>query len=253
VSARRAARSFPPWDATREVTWSIHVEPAIDPGRTIVTIIDVVDRPGGRHGTLVITPRDPYDNPLGPGRGDHFSVAPLPGVIVEGKVKDKGDGSYTVGVTWDPTAAPGVVVQQPDRPPIVVAPPSASVPPSGGRDCTEAAASLLDCLGLPDPEVACVRVKSVNVEIELKGRGRDALRTTNVRSEENARLFFQGFRAGDFRIEPSIGACQKWPRATSDFEGTSSCGLASRTVGASSKPRFPTARPASAGQSNTLP
>ena len=157
--------------ATREVTWSIHVEPAIDPGRTIVTIIDVVDRPDGRHGTLVITPRDPYDNPLGPGRGDHFSVAPLPGVIVEGKVEDKGDGSYAVGVAWDPRAAPGVVVQQPDRPPIVVAPPSAGVPPSGGRDCTEPAASLLDCLGLPDPEVACVRVKSVSVEIELKGKG----------------------------------------------------------------------------------
>jgi hypothetical protein len=81
--------------ATREVVWSIHVEPAIDPDRTIVTLVDVVDQPGRRHGTLVITPRDPYDNPLGPGRGDHFTISPLPGVIVDGKVKDKGDGSYT--------------------------------------------------------------------------------------------------------------------------------------------------------------
>lgn len=157
--------------ATREAAWSIHVEPAIDPRKTLVTIIDITDRPDGRHGTLVITPRDPYDNPLGPGRGNVFTVTPLPGVSIVGTVKDRGDGSYTVEVTWTAPATPGVVVQQPDRPPVVVAPPRGEVPPGGGHDCTDAAQSLLDCLGLDDPKVACVRVKSVNVEIELKDKG----------------------------------------------------------------------------------
>jgi hypothetical protein len=154
--------------ATREVSWSIHVEPAIDPIRTLVTLIDVTDRADGRHGTLVITPRDPYENPLGPGRGDHFSVSPVPGVMVGGKVKDRGDGSYTVSVVWDPNITPSVVVQQPDRPPIIVTPSSASVPPVGGRDCTDAAGKLLDCLGFHDLDVKRVRVKSVCLEVDLK-------------------------------------------------------------------------------------
>ncbi|MFM9883298.1 MAG: trypsin-like peptidase domain-containing protein [Burkholderiales bacterium] len=156
--------------ATREVAWSIHVEPGIDPNRSVVTVIDVTSGTGVRHGTLVIIPRDRFDNPLGPGRGDSFTVSPLPGVTLDGRVKDRGDGRYTVGVIWDPTITPtpGVIVQQPDRTPVVMAPPGTSVPPGGGRDCTEAAQSLLDCLGLSNPDVACVRVKSVNIEVELK-------------------------------------------------------------------------------------
>jgi len=155
--------------ATREVTWSVHVEPAIDPDRTIITLVDVVDQPDGRQGTLVITPRDPYDNPLGPGRGDHFTVLPLPGVIVDGKVKDKGDGSYTVSVFWDPQVVqtPGVVVQQPDRSPVVVTPPGAVKPPAGTDDCANAAEKLLDCLGLQDPDVKRVKVKRVSIDIDL--------------------------------------------------------------------------------------
>jgi hypothetical protein len=158
--------------ATREVAWSIHIEPGIDPGHTTVQVIDVTDGADGRHGTLVITPRDRYDNPLGPGRGGNFTVSPLPGLQVDGRVKDRGDGSYTVDVTWDPqvTPSPGVIVQQPDRPPVVMTPPGTGVPPGGGRDCTQAAQSLLDCLGLPDPDVACVRVKSVSLEVELKDK-----------------------------------------------------------------------------------
>jgi len=153
--------------SSREAIWSIHVEPGIDPGRSTVTVIDV----SGNHGTVVIVPRDPYGNPIGPGRGGGFTVSPIPGVQVVGTVKDRGDGSYGVSVTWDPTvtATPGVVVAQPDRPPVVMTPPLAQpMPPCGPRDCTDAAGKLLDCLGLPDPNVACVRVTSVSLEINLK-------------------------------------------------------------------------------------
>jgi hypothetical protein len=155
--------------ATREVTWSIHVEPAIDPDRTIVTLVNVTDQPDGYHGTLVITPRDPYDNPLGPGRGDFFTISPLPGVIVDGQVQDKGDGSYEVSVIWDPQVVenPGVVVQQPDRPPIVVTPPGEAKPPDGKGSCTEEAEKLLDCLGFQDTDVKKVKVKRISIDIDL--------------------------------------------------------------------------------------
>jgi hypothetical protein len=154
--------------ATREAFWSVHVEPAIDPERSDVKVVDVTDQSDGRHGTLVITPRDPYGNPLGPGRGDHFTVSPIPGVQVTGNVKDLGDGSYGVNVVWDPsvTPTPGVLINQPDRNPAIVTPPDKGRPP---KDCSEPAEDLLDCLGLKDSEVKTVRVKSVCVEIDLKG------------------------------------------------------------------------------------
>ena len=46
--------------ATREAFWSVHVEPGIDPGASDVTLTDVIDRPDGRHGVLIICPRDVY-------------------------------------------------------------------------------------------------------------------------------------------------------------------------------------------------
>ena len=46
-------------------------------------------------------------------------------------------------------------------------PPGTGTPPA--KDCTKAAGKLLDCLGLDDPDVKSVRVKSVCVEIDLKG------------------------------------------------------------------------------------
>jgi hypothetical protein len=148
--------------ASREALWSVHVEPGIDPGRTTVTIDG---------GTLVVVPRDRYGNPLGPGRGDRFTVTPLPGVRVTGPVRDKGDGSYQVPISWDPaTTTPGVVVQQPDRPPVPLTPTGSVTPPSHGDPCAAPAADLLECLGLRDPSVACVRVKSVSVEIELEDK-----------------------------------------------------------------------------------
>lgn len=155
--------------ATREAHWSVHVVPAIDPDRTIVTVVAGGDGPDGRGGTLVITPIDPYGNPIGPGRGGLFVVSPLPGVQVIGTPHDRGDGSYEVDVVWDPQIAsqPGVIVQQPDRPPIVVSPAPADgeCPP---RDCREAAGGLLDCLGLVGVDAKSVRVTRVCLEVDVQ-------------------------------------------------------------------------------------
>lgn len=156
--------------ATREAHWSVHVEPAIDPDRTIVTLVGVEDVPGGRRGTLVITPVDPYGNPIGPGRGGLFVLSPPPGVISVGRPRDRGDGSYEVDVVWDPqvTQQPGVIVQQPDRPPVVVSPVSGGVGECPPRDCHEAADGLLECLGLQGAEARSVRVTRVCLEVDMK-------------------------------------------------------------------------------------
>ena len=75
-------------------------------------------------------------------------------------------------VSWDPAVVnePGVVVGQPDRPPVVVSPtgggPGRPCPP-----CDDAAEKLLDCLGLPGVDVKRARIKSVNVEIDLDDCG----------------------------------------------------------------------------------
>jgi hypothetical protein len=167
-SFRALARYGQGCRATREIHWAVHVQPGIDPDNTDVTLVDVTDVEGGQRGTLVLVPHDRYDNPLGPGRGDCFIVTPLPGVDVVGPVKDGGDGSYTVMVVWDPdNATPGVVVQQPDRPPVPVVPDGYA---SGdcAPDCNDAASDLLDCLGLHDPQVKRVQVKSVCIEVDLQ-------------------------------------------------------------------------------------
>lgn len=154
--------------ATREAHWSVHVEPAIDPGRTGVVLTGVTQQPGRNTGILVLTPRDPYGNPLGPGRPGAFTVTPLPGVLVTGPVRDSGNGSYEVPVAWDPslTPQPGVIVQQPERDPVVIAPQPRhpSCPPP---DCRDAAGKLLDCLGLPCPEVTRVTVRRVSLDLDL--------------------------------------------------------------------------------------
>jgi hypothetical protein len=108
--------------ATREAFWSITVDPSIDPSRTTVEPVD---------GGIRITPHDGYGNPLGPGRGDRFDVAGLPGVTVTASPVDNGDGSYTVPADWDPNATPnpGVVVTQPDRPPVPLVPVVPAKPP----------------------------------------------------------------------------------------------------------------------------
>jgi len=153
--------------ATREAFWSIHVEPGIDPNHSDVTLINLTDQADGQHGTLVIVPRDRYDNPLGPGRPDSFTVSPLPGVTITGEVKDREDGSYGVNI-MTVAAIPGVLVHQPDRDPVSMTPPTPDVPPCPPKDCTDEAGELLHCLGFKDPDVKHVRVKSVCIEVDLK-------------------------------------------------------------------------------------
>jgi hypothetical protein len=113
----------------RETSWSIHVDPGIDPVKTGVKVVDDGPSDAGRNGSIHLTPRDKYDNPLGPGRRGLFEVTPQPGSNMTGPVTDNGDGSYTVPVSWDPgRGGPGLIVSQPDRPPVVVGP-----PPDGPR------------------------------------------------------------------------------------------------------------------------
>jgi hypothetical protein len=159
-------------NAKREAFWSVHVEPGIDPDRSDVSIEGVFEQTDGRHGTLVITPRDPYGNPLGPGRGDRFTVTPLPGVKVVGGIRDRGDGSYGLDVVWDSsvTTDPGVLVHQPDRDPVIVSP-GKGRPPRPECACSAEAGKLLDCLGIPDADVKRVRIKSVSIEVDLEEQG----------------------------------------------------------------------------------
>jgi hypothetical protein len=106
--------------ATRELSFSVHVDPGVDPSRTEVTL-----NVGGGRETVVIVPKDKYGNNVGPGRGDGFTVSGIPGTTITGPVVDNGDGSYTVPVRVDPSSVgdPGVVIGQPGRPPVVVRPP----------------------------------------------------------------------------------------------------------------------------------
>jgi hypothetical protein len=103
--------------ATRELIWSLHVEPGIDPSTTTVT----TDVSEGR-GTITLVPKDKYGNNLGPGIGDGLSITGVPGTILTGPVRDNGDGSYTAPVNWDPGSgnSPGVIIGQPSRPPVAV-------------------------------------------------------------------------------------------------------------------------------------
>ena len=115
--------------ATRELLWSVHVNPSIDPSTTTVTT--TVN--GSGRGTIVIVPKDQYGNNFGPGRGGDITVTGAPGTAVTGPVKDNGDGSYPVPVNWNQSSGnpPGVVIGQPGRPPVVVSDPSRQ--PHGGN------------------------------------------------------------------------------------------------------------------------
>lgn len=109
----------------RELAWSIHVDVGIDPGTTTVTTTPLDPRPdGGPCVRMVFTPRDKYGNLIGPGRLDGFKVEPAPGSTV-GTVKDLGNGSYQVDVCSDPDSLepPGIVIVQPERPPVVIVSP----------------------------------------------------------------------------------------------------------------------------------
>jgi von Willebrand factor type A domain/Trypsin-like peptidase domain len=107
---------------TRELQWSVHVEPSVDPSRTSVTTTTGPSKLDGTHtGTVTVTPRDPYGSNVGPGRGDGLTITGGSGTTVTGPATDNGDGTYTVPVTWPPGAGgPTIVVGQPGRPPVVV-------------------------------------------------------------------------------------------------------------------------------------
>ncbi len=117
----------------REAMWSTYVSVGIDPGRTTVQVVSTVDAGGGlKQVTIRVSPQDAYGNPLGPGRGDHFGVSGMSGSTPNVPVQDRGDGSYDVGVLWNPGVSPqpGVVIAQPDRPPVTITPPGT---PAGGK------------------------------------------------------------------------------------------------------------------------
>ncbi len=114
--------------ATRELLWSLHVDVGVDPARTDVTTTVTGTRPDGkREGTITLTPRDRYGNQLGPGRSDGISVTGSAGTTVTGAMHDNGDGSYSVPAVWDAGLGqgPGVVINQPGRPPVVTQGPPA--------------------------------------------------------------------------------------------------------------------------------
>jgi hypothetical protein len=108
----------------REAQWAVQVSLGIDRDRTTVELKERGPAPGGgRQGVIVITPRDRYGSPLGPGRGEEVEFSGGYGTDVTGWT-DNGDGSYDVDVTWNPDVpgGPSVSVEQPDRPPVVVGP-----------------------------------------------------------------------------------------------------------------------------------
>ena len=120
----------------RETAWSAYVSIGIDPGRTDVvttTIADATLPAGQQHVRITFTPKDRFGNYLGPGRAGDLSTLGTPGSQLLGPVTDSGNGSYVVDVAWDRgvAAVPGITIVQPDRPPVIVAPPGAT--PSTGR------------------------------------------------------------------------------------------------------------------------
>ncbi len=116
--------------STREVSWALHVDVGIDPSKTTVTTSTASTNPNGTvSGTITVTPTDQYGNQVGPGRVGGFTVTAGAGTTVTGPGTDNGDGSYTYPVVWDPNAGPpSVIVTQPGRPPVVVAPPPSGKP-----------------------------------------------------------------------------------------------------------------------------
>jgi hypothetical protein len=120
----------------RELAWSLHVDVGIDAAASGVTTTTGAARADGtRDAEVRIVPRDRYGNHVGPGRADAISVTGGAGTTPSGPARDNGDGSYTVPAVWDPSvsAAPGIVVGQPGRPPVVLQEPGAAGAPGCSR------------------------------------------------------------------------------------------------------------------------
>ena len=132
--------------ATRELQWTVHVEPSVDAARSTLTFDKTgTASDGSAIGRVTITPRDPYGNNVGPGRGDGLSITAGVGTIVNGSAVDNGDGTYTVPASWTASAGgPVVVITQPDRPPVIVVAGGGAVSPVDvGRRCRWICLALL--------------------------------------------------------------------------------------------------------------
>jgi hypothetical protein len=60
-----------------------------------------------------------------------------------------------------------VLLHQPERDPVVITTAPAGDQACPPRDCTDAAGTLLGCLGLADADVKSVRVNRVSLEVDL--------------------------------------------------------------------------------------
>jgi V8-like Glu-specific endopeptidase len=109
--------------ATRELTWSIYIDTGIDGSATEASVKREQKRPdGSQEVTITFIPRDRYGNHVGPGRSEDITVTGTPGTTTSSTPHDNGDGSYTIGGSWDPGSSqePGVVLTQAGRDPISV-------------------------------------------------------------------------------------------------------------------------------------
>ena len=104
---------------TRELQWSVHVEPGVDRAKSDVKIAATTTRPDKRRlVTFAIVPRDRYGNHLGPGRLDAFLATGAHGTTITTPVHDNGDGSYIVtGLAEAATKKPDIALERPPRPP----------------------------------------------------------------------------------------------------------------------------------------
>jgi hypothetical protein len=109
----------------RETFWSINVSLGIDPSQTTVDTTVLGTLPDGRqHLQVRFTPQDKYGNFLGPGRLTSFEVHGQAGCELISTVNDLGNGTYTQEIACDSSSpiAPGLILTQPERPPIIIAP-----------------------------------------------------------------------------------------------------------------------------------
>jgi hypothetical protein len=109
--------------ATRELFWTLHVNTGVDPTKTDITSTVLRDFPDGKRLVKIdLIPRDQYGNHVGPGRVKGLSITGTFGTTPTDQPQDNRDGSYSVTAVWDPSVAPapGIVVSQPGRPPVIV-------------------------------------------------------------------------------------------------------------------------------------